>query len=120
MECDSTNQTDFMNNKKVSLLEAIDQLKLESEKVFTVVMKHGSMSVEYFAPQRTDPQSPHQQDELYIIARGHGQLNRNGEILECKAGDVLFVPAGMEHRFENFSDDFASWVVFYGAIGGEG
>ena len=108
-----------MNNKKVGLLDAIEQLKNESEKPFTVLMKHGTMSVEYFAPLKTDTQSPHQQDELYVIARGHGQFNRNGEMIEYKAGDVLFVPAGMEHRFENFSDDFATWVIFYGQQGGE-
>jgi mannose-6-phosphate isomerase-like protein (cupin superfamily) len=34
-------------------------------------------------------------------------------------GDVLFVPAGVEHRFEDFSDDFVTWVVFYGPEGGE-
>ncbi len=108
-----------MNSKKVSLLEAIEQLKQESNNPFTVVMKHGTMSVEYFAPAKADTQTPHQQDELYVIARGYGHFNRNGEILECKAGDVLFVPAGMEHHFERFSDDFATWVVFYGPPGGE-
>jgi len=108
-----------MNNKNVGLLEAIEQLKKKAEETFVLLMKHGTMSLEYFAPQKIDTQSPHQQDELYIIARGHGQLNRNGEIIECKAGDVLFVPAGMEHRFEKFSDDFASWVIFYGPNGGE-
>lgn len=108
-----------MKNKKAGLLEAIEQLKQETGKPFTMVMKHGTMSVEYFAPQKTDTQTPHQQDELYVIARGHGKFNRNGELIEYKAGDVLFVPAGMEHRFENFTDDFATWVIFYGQTGGE-
>jgi mannose-6-phosphate isomerase-like protein (cupin superfamily) len=34
-------------------------------------------------------------------------------------GEVLFVPAGVVHRFEDFSDDFATWVFFYGPEGGE-
>jgi len=34
-------------------------------------------------------------------------------------GDVIFAPAGIEHRFENFSDDFVTWVIFYGPVGGE-
>ena len=113
------NHVHVMNKKKVSLLEAIEQLKQEVEKPFTVLMRHGTMSVEYFAPQKVDSQSPHRQDELYVVVRGHGQLNRNGEILECKAGDLMFVPAGMEHQFQNFTDDFATWVVFYGKEGGE-
>lgn len=108
-----------MNNKKISLLEAIEQLKQHPDTPFTVVMKHGSMSVEYFSPQKVDNQDSHLQDELYVVARGHGKFNRSGEMIDCKAGDVLFVPAGMEHRFENFTDDFATWVIFYGAEGGE-
>jgi mannose-6-phosphate isomerase-like protein (cupin superfamily) len=108
-----------MNNKKASLLGAIEELKREVENPFTVVMKHGTMSVEYFAPIKTDTQTPHAQDELYVIARGHGSFNRDGEEIDCKAGDVLFVPAGMKHHFENFTDDFATWVIFYGPQGGE-
>ena len=108
-----------MNNKKAGLLEAIEQLKFETENKSTIVMQYGTMSVEYFAPQKTDTQTPHEQDELYVVVRGHGQFKRAGEVFECKAGDVLFVPAVMEHRFENFSDDFATWVIFYGPKGGE-
>jgi hypothetical protein len=32
---------------------------------------------------------------------------------------VFFTPAGWVHRFEDFSDDFATWVVFWGPKGGE-
>tara|TARA_R110002073_G_scaffold49320_2_gene131727 strand:- start:169 stop:279 length:111 start_codon:yes stop_codon:yes gene_type:complete len=32
---------------------------------------------------------------------------------------MIFVEAGAEHRFENFSEDFSTWVVFWGAEGGE-
>ena len=32
---------------------------------------------------------------------------------------MIWVPAGAEHRFEDFSDDLAVWVVFYGPEGGE-
>ncbi len=42
-----------------------------------------------------------------------------GERRKFGPHDFLFVPAGMEHRFENFSDDLAVWVFFYGPEGGE-
>ncbi len=86
---------------------------------FTILMQHGSMQLEYFAPDRIDTQTPHRQDEIYVIASGSSDFYRNGETVQCKTGDVLFVPAGMEHRFVNFSSDFATWVIFYGADGGE-
>jgi mannose-6-phosphate isomerase-like protein (cupin superfamily) len=104
---------------KVSIDEAIRQLATEEEARFTEVMKHGTLSVEYYKPDKVDLQSPHKQDELYIIASGSGTFFRNGERVSCKTNDVLFVPAGMEHWFENFTDHFATWVIFYGACGGK-
>ena len=53
------------------------------------------------------------------ILRGSGTFFMNGERMLFKANDVLFVPAGVEHRFENFTADFATWVIFYGQKGGE-
>ena len=77
------------------------------------------MSVEYYQPVGKDLQTPHRQDELYVVASGSGIFYNNGERHPFTSGDVLFVPAGIEHRFEDFSDDFATWVIFYGPDGGE-
>lgn len=86
---------------------------------FATAFQHGSMRVELYAPRGCDPQTPHTQDELYFIARGSGNFVRGNTLTEFGPGDVLFVPAGEIHRFEKFSDDFATWVVFYGQEGGE-
>jgi len=104
---------------KVSLEEAIEKLEQEKEFPFTVLIKHGTMSVEYFAPKEADTQQPHLQDEIYVIASGKSVFFYGGKYVDCKQGDVLFVPAGIVHRFENFSEDFATWVIFYGVRGGE-
>jgi len=105
---------------KVGLEEAIVTLQsLEVVYPSTTVMRHGTMSVEYFAPKFKDIQTPHEQDELYIIAAGKGTFIRGDEMVSFQTGDVLFVPAGVKHRFENFSDDFGTWVIFYGPGGGE-
>lgn len=103
----------------LTIKQAIEQLKQEKQNRFAVLMRHGSMSIEYYAPEKMDGQTPHRQDEIYVIASGEAVFYRNGERVHCKAGDVLFVPAKMKHRFENFSVDFATWVIFYGADGGE-
>lgn len=104
---------------KVSLEEAAEQLSQEALQKFTTVMQHGTMKVEFYKPEKVDLQKPHLQDELYIIASGSGTFIRNNERVSCQANDVLFVPAGIEHRFENFTIDFSTWVIFYGAEGGE-
>jgi mannose-6-phosphate isomerase-like protein (cupin superfamily) len=82
-------------------------------------MAHGSMQVKFYAPRETDEQTPHTRDELYVVARGSGTFVRGDRRHPFGAGDVLFVPARMEHRFEEFTDDFATWVIFYGPEGGE-
>ncbi|HVZ56032.1 MAG TPA: cupin domain-containing protein [Chitinophagaceae bacterium] len=106
-------------NFQVSLAGAAARLHQQTPQRFTTVMKNGSMSVEYYAPLGVDLQTPHVQDELYVIIRGSGLFYRDGHRVAFGPGDVLFVPAGMEHRFEQFSDDFATWVIFYGPSGGE-
>ena len=88
------------------------------------MMDHGSMKLRYFAPRGRDDQTPHDQDELYFVVAGEGEfvIDQNEASLERKSfgpGDVMFAPAGAVHRFENFSDDFATWVVFWGPKGGE-
>ena len=101
------------NNYHISLDEA-KKLLINGSSKFAEVMEDGKMTVEYYAPKLADEQTPHKKDELYIIASGSSGFYRNGETIECSQGDVIFVPAHMEHRFINFSDDFATWVIFYG------
>lgn len=106
-------------NHHVSLEDAMRQLSQEKQERFTLLMRSGSMQLEYYAPKEQDLQTPHRQDELYIIASGHSHFFRGGEVIACKTGDALFVPSGMEHRFFHFSADFATWVIFWGPEGGE-
>ena len=86
---------------------------------FAVAFRHGTMLVELFAPLGVDTQSPHAQDELYFIHAGTGTFVSGGERHAFAPGTCFFVPAGVVHRFEGFTPDFAAWVVFWGPPGGE-
>ncbi len=83
------------------------------------VLAHGSMEVRWYAPRGVDAQTPHDRDELYVVMSGEGWFVNGDSRERFEAGDILFVPANVEHRFEEFSDDFGTWVIFYGPIGGE-
>jgi len=74
----------------------------------------GEIELRYYAPDGVDRQVPHDRDELYFVASGAGTYAREGERLPFRAGDVLFAAAGETHRFEDFTGDFAAWVLFYG------
>ena len=83
------------------------------------VFRHGTLLVKMYAPRGTDPQTPHTRDEMYVVAQGSGEFVSGDKRQKFAAGDFLFAPAGVEHRFENFTDDFYVWVMFYGPEGGE-
>lgn len=88
-------------------------------KPFAQLITRGTLRVGLYAPRGTDPQQPHDQDEVYVVMSGRGTFRNGPESHPFQPGDVLFVPAGVRHVFEDFSDDLYVWVVFYGPPGGE-
>lgn len=110
-----------MGPYRLTLAEAAAALPAQSAEQlrYVTLLQRGTLAVELYAPQGEDRQTPHSQDELYVVIAGHGEFVNGPERHPFQAGDVLFVPAGVEHRFVNFSDDFQTWVIFYGPEGGE-
>ena len=80
---------------------------------FSRAFAKGDFELEFFAPRVTDYQTPHEKDEFYIIVRGEAALIRETEVINCAAGDAVFVAAGENHYFDNISPDFATWVIFF-------
>lgn len=103
---------------RVTLAEAAAAMAARAEP-HHVALTHGSMRTLVYAPRGADDQTPHQRDEIYIVHAGSAQFLRDGEMVTVAAGDVLFVPAGIDHRFAAMSDDFLTFVVFWGPEGGE-
>ena len=105
---------------KFSLAEAQSRLPDDATQFrFHYALRHGSLKVGLYAPTSDDIQGPHRQDELYIVISGSGDIVKNGERSGFGPQDVIFVEAGASHRFENFTDDFQTWVMFWGVEGGE-
>ncbi len=84
-----------------------------------VLFEHGSLQVKIYAPRGHDPQRPHTRDEIYVIAQGTGIYFDGSARRRFRPGELIFEPAGSEHRFDEFTEDFAVWVLFYGPEGGE-
>ena len=87
--------------------------------ISSLLIQRGTMTLEYYMPRGQDTQKPHDKDEIYVIASGHGWFRSGDDRFSIKQGDALFVPAGVDHCFEDISDNFETWVVFYGPKGGE-
>jgi mannose-6-phosphate isomerase-like protein (cupin superfamily) len=108
-----------MPEHRLTIPTALARLPGPGGERYVELFKHGTLSVELYAPRGHDPQHPHTRDEVYVVVQGSGQF-RNGDARHpFGPGDLLFVPAGVAHRFEDFTDDLAVWVVFYGPEGGE-
>jgi mannose-6-phosphate isomerase-like protein (cupin superfamily) len=108
----------LVKDRSVSLFDAVRSLE-SAGKQYARLFVHGSATIEIYAPRGKDDQTPHERDELYVIANGSGTFVNGEQRMPFSKGDVLFAAAGEEHRFEDFTDDFYTWVIFYGPPGGE-
>ena len=114
------NYTITKDARRVSIAAALDAVAKIREGILSAfVFEHGTLQVKMYQPSKEDLQKPHTRDEIYVIARGSGWFVNDGARLPFQTGDMLFVPAGVEHRFDEFTDDFCTWVMFYGPEGGE-
>jgi mannose-6-phosphate isomerase-like protein (cupin superfamily) len=104
---------------RIGFAEALRRLPGPQGEHNVVLFEHGSLVVKLSQPRGPDLQTPHSRDEIYVVAQGTGEFVCGATRQSFSPNDVLFAAAGTEHRFENFSDDFAVWVLFYGPEGGE-
>lgn len=103
----------------VSLADALSMGPPPAGNLAVPIFARGSLAVEMYQPKDSDRQPPHGRDEIYLVARGSSTFFDGTHRYQLSAGSFIFVAAGQPHRFESFSSDFASWVFFYGPVGGE-
>lgn len=100
------------DDQRISVADALRRLAAAPHD-WVELYERGAVSVEFYVPRGTDDQTPHDRDELYVVVSGSGEFVRNGERTPFGPGDLLTAAAGVPHRFENFTSDFATWVVFF-------
>lgn len=106
---------DMSGDLHISLGETL--ARLSDRRLFDrVFQRDGELVIELYRPNGHDRQTPHDRDEIYVVAAGHGRFRREDETVDFAAGDLLFVPAWMPHRFEPFSADFSAWAIFFGPV----
>jgi len=109
-------KTDWHHGRFEDLVQRVPK---DTDNPFVVAIERGQLYVELYCPEGVDHQQPHDRDECYFVLEGAGEFVCGEERVPFSAGDFLFVPAGMPHRFENFGGRLRTWVVFYGPEGGE-
>ena len=104
---------------RISFVDALRRLPGPQGEHNVQLFEHGSLVIKLSQPRGPDLQKPHSRDEVYVVAQGSGEFVCGDIRQPFSPLEILFAAAGVEHRFENFSDDFAVWVLFYGPEGGE-
>jgi len=103
----------------VRFADAKGRIPTPSGERAVLTLKRGTLDVKLSIPVPPNRQTPHDQDEIYFVISGHGVLVHGGKRDPFRAGDLLFVAAGVDHHYEDFGGDLALWRVFYGPSGGE-
>jgi len=65
-----------------------------------------------------DPQSPHKEDEMYYVVRGRARMRAGSEEQAVSEGSIIFVAAGVEHRFYEITEELMVLVFFAPAESG--
>jgi mannose-6-phosphate isomerase-like protein (cupin superfamily) len=99
---------------RIGYAQSLARLPGPNGRRFASVLADANVEVEIYAPRGVDLQRPHRRDELYLVMTGTGLFRCGPETERFGPGDLLLAPAGVVHRFEDFTDDLVVWVVFYG------
>ena len=96
----------------MSFQETLAKIDLESDDPWVVASDRPTLLTGLYAPRGVDKQSPHEEDEIYVVVSGSAKIEVEGETKSLTTGDAAFVAAQARHRFLEMSDDFAAWAVF--------
>ena len=95
----------------------LDELEAErsaNDGAYLQFLRERRMSAGLYALDRgtADPQQPHRQDELYCVVSGRGAVTVGDETTAVARGSVVYVPAGVPHKFHHITEDLRVLVVF--------
>jgi len=70
------------------------------------------MGVYSLAANATDGQGPHKEDEIYYVVAGKAKFRAGEEETAVEKGSVLFVKAGVAHKFHSIEQPLELLVFF--------
>ncbi|HWM39602.1 MAG TPA: cupin domain-containing protein [Streptomyces sp.] len=95
-------------------LDELEAQRAAHDGAYLQFLRERHMSAGLYALDRgtTDPQQPHKQDEVYFVVSGRGAITVGNETTAVARGSIVYVPAGMPHKFHHISEDLRMMVVF--------
>jgi quercetin dioxygenase-like cupin family protein len=95
-------------------LSELQAQRAQAQRLYLEFLRVDSLSVGlYELPAGgVDPQQPHTEDEIYYVIAGRGSIRVAGEDQDVGPGSIIFVAAGVEHRFHSITEELSILVVF--------
>ncbi|MEU2389225.1 cupin domain-containing protein [Streptomyces sp. NPDC007369] len=99
---------------KAFRLDELEAERLANDGAYLQFLRERNMSVGLYALDagQSDPQQPHRQDEVYFVVSGRASITVGEETTTVGRGSVVYVPAGVPHKFHHISEDLKVLVVF--------
>jgi mannose-6-phosphate isomerase-like protein (cupin superfamily) len=99
---------------KLFRLDDLDAEREEHEGAYLQFLRERNMSAGLYALPAggADPQSPHDQDEVYLVVSGRASITVGEETSYVARGSVVYVPAKVPHKFHHITEDLRVLVVF--------
>ncbi|MEV0414378.1 cupin domain-containing protein [Streptomyces sp. NPDC050448] len=99
---------------KAFRLDELEAERLANDGAYLQFLRERNMSVGLYALDagQGDPQQPHRQDEVYFVVSGRASITVGEETTTVARGSVVYVPAGVVHRFHHITEDLRVLVVF--------
>jgi mannose-6-phosphate isomerase-like protein (cupin superfamily) len=103
-----------MRAMEIFEIDGVDAARLARSQQYHEFLRRDSMSVGLYVlrAREEDLQTPHNQDELYYVVSGSGRIRVAEDDREVGPGSVVFVEAGVAHRFHTITSNLTVLVVF--------
>ncbi|MET9606435.1 cupin domain-containing protein [Streptomyces sp. NPDC006512] len=99
---------------KAFRLDELEAERAANDGAYLQFLRERNMSAGLYALDagQSDPQQPHLQDEVYYVVSGRASITVGEETTVVANGSVVYVPAGVPHRFHHITEPLKVLVVF--------
>jgi len=95
-------------------LDEIERRRATLEWSYMEFLRVASLSLGLYTLRagEEDKQQPHMEDEVYYVAAGSARIRVGNEDQAVRTGSIVYVPARVEHRFYDITED-VTLIVFF-------
>jgi len=98
---------------KVSATESLQSLPSSSTQLFANILNNTQLNIKVVTLQKTYMPTILAHDAMYLVVCGSGSFYKGITTKNFVQGDVLLADKGVQHFFDNFTNNAIVWQIFY-------